>query len=147
MRDRQLEFSSVTISFFVHATEDLDRITNRLSEALDLNPADLVCETVEGHFGNKITSVKAHIIGEKTGLVARKLISRLSDHARKDTINLVGSSTDMHDSLYLRLDRQSLHGKLELADDEPIRVKLKPKYRLADRNTTLKAYVELIECE
>lgn len=144
MQKTQVEISSVTISLFVHATEDVDRILKDLFRAFDLRQEDVVCESVEGHFGNMITSVKAHAIGENAKLVVRSLISRLSDRARSSIVAELGKSLDEHDSLYLRFDRQSLHHKLELGDDEPIRVKLKPKHRPPDRITTTKAYAELL---
>ncbi len=144
MEKTQMNISSIRISFFVHATEDIDKMLTDLSDAFSLRQDDVVCESVEGHFRNTITSVKAHAVGENAKLVARSLISRLSDRARSSIVAELGKSMDEHDSLYLRFDRQSLHRKLELGDDEPIRVKLKPKYRLADRISTTKAYAELL---
>lgn len=145
MREAQIELSSITISFFVHATEDIERILLDLSNTFGLKETDIACESVEGHFGNLITLIKVHVIGERSMLVARCLTSHLSKCAKSNIMSELRISMDQHDSLYLRFDRQTLHRQLELDDDEPIRIKLKPKFRLADRSTIMKAYTELLK--
>lgn len=145
MREMQIEFSSVTISFFVHSTEDINKILPDLANAFGLTQNDIAYEDVEGYFGNVITSAKVHIIGDNAQQSVQKIISRLSDRAKSNIVTELPKSMDMHDSLYLRFDRQTLRGKIELGDDEPIRVKLKPKHRLLDRNMTTRAYVEMLK--
>lgn len=140
-----IEFSSVTISFFVHATEDLELVLHDLSSVFDLGDEEITKETMAGHFGNSIIFVKAHITGNRAQQVAGLLMMKLTDLARSRIIAELEKSMDEHDSLYLRIDRQSLKNTLEIGDDEPVRVKLKPKSRLPDRRVMKMAYTELIK--
>ncbi len=51
---------------------------------------------------------------------------------------------DEHDALYLRIDRQSIDRELVISDEEPIRVKLKPKFRVGGRASMKEGYGEMI---
>jgi RNA binding exosome subunit len=140
-----LDFSSITISFFIHSTEDADRLKKLAMERLGLDSSELNVEKITGHFGNEILSVRAHVIGERAQAVATRIIEQLSKTARDSIRNEIGKALDEHDSLYLRLDRQSLQDPLlSLSDEEPIRIKLKPKGRFGGRQTMKREYEELI---
>jgi RNA binding exosome subunit len=140
-----LEFSSVTISFFIHSTEDKDRLLRDVRERLGVEDADLLEEKITGHFGNEITSVRAHIIGERAQEVVQGIVDSLS-RLSKDLMRVeIEKSLDEHDSLYLRLDRQTLEEKaIALSDEEPIRVKLKPKRRNGGREAMKAQYLEML---
>ena len=123
------EFSSVTVSFFVHSTEDRERLLSSVSDRFGLKMEVLETEEVEGHYGNKILSVKAHITGRMAQDIASNLLSNLSSRAKTQILAELGKSIDEHDAFYLRIDRQSIDREIALSDREPIRVKLKPKFR------------------
>lgn len=137
------EFSSVTISFFIHSTEDRERLLTSVSARLRLATEELEIEEVEGHFGNRIVSVKAHITGRRAQDIASNMLTNLSKRAKNQTLADLGRSIDEHDSLYLRLDRQTIEGAIALSDQEPVRVKLKPKFR-ESRESMREGYKELI---
>lgn len=137
------EFSSVTISFFIHSTEDRERLLTSVSARLRLATEELEIEEVEGHFGNRIVSVKAHITGRRAQDIASNMLTNLSKRAKNQTLADLGRSIDEHDSLYLRLDRQTIDGAIALSDQEPVRVKLKPKFR-ESRESMREGYKELI---
>jgi RNA binding exosome subunit len=102
-------------------------------------------EKILGYFGNEIVSVRAHIIGKKTQGVSALIFRSLSKTARSLLLSEIEKSLDEHDSLYLRLNRQSLNDQeISVSDDEPIRVKLKPKSRFGGRSSVREQYEELI---
>ena len=105
----------------------------------------MIKEKILGYFGNEIVSVRAHIVGRKTHAVSDLIFRSLSKNARSLLLSEIEKSLDEHDSLYLRLDRQSLNDpQISLSDDEPIRVKLKPKSRFGGRSSMKEQYEELI---
>ncbi len=140
-----LEFSSVTVSFFVHSTEDEPRLLETVQARLGIQEEEMKKEKILGYFGNEIVSVRAHIIGQRTQTISDLIFSSLSKTARTLLLSEIDKSLDEHDSLYLRLDRQSLSDpEISLSDDEPIRVKLKPKSRFGGRSSMKEEYEELI---
>ena len=145
MRNKTLlEFASVTVSFFVHSTEDSDSLLSIISEKLGLAPEELHTEGVEGYYGNTIISVKAHVTGRKAQEIALGTLRNLSRSASQQILSELDKSMDEHDALYLRIDRQSINREIALSDEEPIRVKLKPKYRFGGHNSMKESYEELI---
>jgi len=134
----------VTVTFFIHATEDQERLLSKIKIALDIPEEQLVIENIQGHFGNVITSVKGHFIGEDARKLSLKIFENLAADSRNTLISELEKSMDEHDSLYLRIDRQSLDQGLSLSDEEPIRIKLKPRIRAGGREAMIKQYAELI---
>jgi len=140
-----LDFSSVTISFYIHSTEDEDRLRRLVIERLGLDSSELEAEKIVGHFGNEILSIRAHAIGARATVIAARIIEQLSNTARVSTRAEIEKALDEHDSLYIRLDRQSLQDPLlSISDEEPIRIKLKPRSRFGGRQNMKREYEELI---
>ena len=139
-----VEFASVTVSFFIHATEDAQRLLSTVSDRLGLAEEELQQETVEGYHGNAIISAKAHVVGKRAQQIVTLLLRNLSQKAKEKIASELDKSIDEHDSLYLRLDRQSMENGLDISDEEPIRVKLKPKFRVGGRNSMKESYMEMI---
>ena len=137
------EFSSVTVSFFMHSTEDRERLLSSVSARLGLAKADLETGEMQGHFGNEIVSVKANITGTRGQDVASDMLMYLSKRAKTQTLADLGKSIDEHDALYLRIDRQEIDKEIAISDQEPIRIKLKPKIR-GSRQSMREGYRELI---
>jgi len=136
-------FSSCAISFFVHATEDPDRIFDGLTSVLRIDRSELSLEELEGYFGNHILSAKGLLVGKRANEIAVRIFVSMDDNSKKKFKTEIEKSIDEHDSLFLRIDRQGLRDStLVLSDDEPIHIKLKPKNR-SDRGTMLDTYREL----
>ncbi|HYB03861.1 MAG TPA: RNA-binding domain-containing protein, partial [Nitrososphaerales archaeon] len=132
------------ISFFIHSTEDEEQLMKLVRDRLGLDPPEISEEKIIGHFGNEILSVKAHVIGPRAQSIAGQILRQLSSAARASIRGEMEKSLDEHDSLYFRLDRQSLHEPLiSLSDEEPIRIKLKPKSRSGGRKAMKAEYEEL----
>jgi RNA binding exosome subunit len=144
-RRSRAEFASVTISFFIHSTEDESRLISQASRSLGISPESFELETLEGHYGNVIHSAKAHIVGYQADTVSKFILGRLDSSCKATIVSDLERSIDEHDSLYLRLDRQLLGQSLVLGAEEPIRVKLKPKKRYVNRMAVRDAYQELLK--
>jgi RNA binding exosome subunit len=141
-----LDFSSISIAFLIHATEDAEELLRSVKEEFSLNNDDISLEKIEGYFGNEILSIKVHVIGPRSKSVADRIFSRLSKNSRQTLLSELDKSMDEHDSLYIRIDRQTLgSGELFLSDEEPIRVKVKPKRRVGGHQSMREQYRELIK--
>jgi RNA binding exosome subunit len=139
-----MEFSSVTVSFFIHSTEDEERLMKLVIDKLGLDLSEISEEKITGYFGNDTVSVRAHVIGPRAQIVAGQIFKLLSCSAKASIRGEMEKSLDEHDSLYLRLDRQRLQDPLmSLSDQEPIRIKLKPKSRFGGRKAMKEEYEEL----
>ncbi len=124
-----VEFASVTVSFFIHSTEDANRLLSFLSEKLGLFPEELQTEAIQGHFSNSIIAAKAHVTGRRAQQVAAGVFANLSSTSKAQLLWELDKSMDEHDALYLRIDRQSPNREITISDEEPIRLKFKPRFR------------------
>ena len=97
-----------------------------------------------GITGIQLFLLEAHIIGKRRPGVATLILRDLSKGAKKQVLSELDKSMDEHDSLYLRIDRQSIVRELTLSDEEPVRVKLKPKFRVGGRVSMKASYEEMI---
>ena len=145
VKSSRIEFSSATITFFIHATEDGSRLVNKVSRSLGIPVTSVELDTLEGHYGNVLHSAKAHIVGQGADQVSKSILSRLDSQSKATIISDLEKSVDQHDTLYLRLDRQLLGEGLALGSEEPIRIKLKPKNRYGNRRVVRDAYRGLLD--
>jgi RNA binding exosome subunit len=117
----------VEASFLIHATEDEEKTTRAVRELLGAEEGPERQE-LEGHFGNKIVSMRFHLTGDEAEEGFKHLLSRLGkdgrDELRRDLADLV----DEHGALFFRLSKQfAVHGSAALSGSDPIRVKVKPR--------------------
>jgi RNA binding exosome subunit len=140
-----VDFASVAISFFIHSTEDEGRLEHDVTEAFQLFPGEISFDKVQGHFGNQMLFAKVHLTGARANNVSRVILDRLSQRAKAQLGEEMEKSVDEHDALYLRLDRQSLPKELNVSDEEPLRVKLKPRIREGGREAMINTYREMLK--
>jgi len=118
---------SLEVSFLVHATEDETKIGKAVASVLEFE-GEPKRDEMEGHFGNSIVRVSYHLTGEEAQGAFGKLVSKMEPALRKRLRGDVGERLDEHSALYLRLDKQCLmEGRVELADADPIRIRVKPR--------------------
>lgn len=141
----QVQFSSVAISFLIHSTEDTERLIDEVSQGLGLESKEISREELEGHNGNQMILAKAHLTGSRAREVVETISKRLSTLARRQLLDILEDSMDEHDALFLRLDRQSIAKQLDAGEEEPIRVKIKPKFRQGGRQSMKESYVEALK--
>ena len=116
---------SVEATYLVHQTEDGGRIRRYVEEALGSDGEREELE-MEGHFGNRIISVKTHYVGDAAAAAFDWISSRIARPDREQLIAGLASHLDEHSALFLRLDKQKLvEGRLVLGGRETVRVKVK----------------------
>jgi RNA binding exosome subunit len=118
---------SLEVSYFVHATEDGDKIAAAVSGIF--GPlGEPRAEEMEGHFGNKIVRVSHHLNGEDAAMALTTVLSNMSLDLKRRLREELGVHLDEHSAFYLRLDKQRLlAGRLQLTDSDPVRVRVKPR--------------------
>jgi len=67
---------SVEVSYFVHATEDPQKIAAAVESVFGFVGAPAT-EELEGHFGNAILTVNHHLTGEDAGSAFASLASKM----------------------------------------------------------------------
>ena len=121
------EIQSVEVSYFVHATEDETRLIQSVGEKLSLEVAPQR-EELRGHFGNRIVHVRYHVTGDKAENLFTSITSRIDRADSQAILDTLHAMMDEHRALYLRLNKQQLlSGKIALAPNDPVRVKVKPR--------------------
>ncbi len=132
----EMKFSSIEITWMIHATEDGKKVVDKMLELFPLNHDEIKSLDLEGHFGNPILLYKARLIGDRAGEFVQALFSSLSDLDKVILEREVSEHLDEHGAFYIRIDKQLLcEGKIGLSEKEAIRIKLKPKIgsKLHDR--------------
>ncbi len=130
------EIQSVEISFFAHATEDERRVVEKVSSFFSLPTPKI--ELLEGHFGNRIARVIYHVTGQEATALFSLIASKLSKDDAKKILDDRVKNVDEHGALYMRLSKQELMSKrLVQAEDDPVRVKVKPRGNLRGDTTFL----------
>ena len=124
----------IDVRFFVHATEDLDKVVEAVQRVL---PSDYVDDIVfkktnlRGHYGNPITLFETRIKKRETIRAFVEHFSSSLDELDKETLRREIDLRVEKGSLYVRLDKQAaLQGALRLCTADPIRVRIrfrKPK--------------------
>lgn len=137
-------FTSVTISFLIHATEDVSSLINLVSNRLGLSSEAFEVRQLEGHYGNALHYASAHVTGNTANTVSDLIFANLDNESRSVLTSNIESSLDEHDALYIRLDRQLLGERLTFGSEEPIRIKFKPKNRKGGRKTIREEYTDLL---
>lgn len=118
---------AVEVTYFVHATEDPEKLRKAVADLLGLSSGPAV-EELAGHFGNAILSVKFHAVGHEAESAVERVFASMTKKLRGEIASDLGAHLDDHSALFLRFDKQLLvQGKLALGSGDPVRVKVKPR--------------------
>lgn len=118
---------SLEVTYFVHATEDREKIEKAVARLLGQEP-NPEAEALEGHFGNQIVRARVHLTGEDAGSGFSRLVGSLPPAVLEQIVSELESHLDEHSAFFVRLDKQSLvSGSVSLGDSDPVRVKVKPR--------------------
>ncbi|MBI2127291.1 MAG: hypothetical protein HYU02_08295 [Thaumarchaeota archaeon] len=144
MPRQDLRFKSVEVSYFLHATEDYDRVIATIAKALHIQPESFTSSDAQGHYGNPIKIVRAHLVGKEVGDFVRMLFGSLSSIQKQEMLTDIDRSLNGHGDLFIRLDKQVLlSGKLVQSDIDPVRIKIKLRFNFG-RDSILEAYQALL---
>ncbi|MDE1857659.1 MAG: hypothetical protein KGI26_01140 [Thaumarchaeota archaeon] len=118
---------SVEVTYLVHETEDQEKLGRAAAELVGAGSVP-EAEPLEGHFSNKITRARIHIVGDEAESAARKIFEAMSKELRQEILSGIRAFVDEHSALYLRFDKQLLvQGTLALGSGDSVRVKVKPR--------------------
>ncbi len=123
----QREIQSLEVSCFVQATEDETKLSDSIMRALRIEqqPEE---EVLEGHFGNRMASLRWRVTGEEAWTSFQALISLLGRDGRRELERELGACIDEHGALYIRLNKQTLvTGVASFSSSDPVRVRVKPR--------------------
>jgi RNA-binding protein len=117
---------SIEITYFVHATEDREKILRAVERMLGVPGPEL--ERLEGHFGNEILKGRIHVTGESASKVFMTIVSGMSKNLIREIGDNITKYLDEHSSLFLRFDKQALVlGSFVLGEADTVRIKVKPR--------------------
>ena len=140
-----MQFKSVEIAYFLHATEDHNRVIAGIARELSISIDKFESIHAEGHYGNPLKIVNAHIAGADARDLAESFFGRLSSTVKDRIVQEIGLSLNEHGDLFVRLDKQQiLAGKIVLAEADPIRLKFKLRYNMP-REQLLQAYARFLQ--
>ncbi|MFC1752291.1 RNA-binding domain-containing protein [Thermoproteota archaeon] len=123
--------ASIEIKFIVQATEDEDKILNRISEVFRIPIEMFEKSTLDGHFGNPIKFFRFHISGKNADNIANGMANIFEDGWKKMLQFELINNIDKHGSLFLRIDKQSFFkDKLTQSPIDAVRVKMKPRFKI-----------------
>jgi len=119
----------IDIRFFVHSTEDVNKVVHAAQRILPPDYVDSVSfkrSSLRGHYGNPITLFETRIKGrEIIKSFIENLSTSLSGLDKETLLSEIGLHVEKG-SLYIRLDKQAaLQGDSKLCAADPIRVRIR----------------------
>ena len=140
-----MQFKSVEITYFLHSTEDYDRVIASIAKELSIPVDRFEVSNAEGHYGNPLRKTKAHLTGAEARDFADGFFGRLPSIVKGSIAQEIRLSLNEHGDLFARLDKQQLlAGKIILAEVDPVRMKFKLRYNMP-REQLLQSYAEFLQ--
>lgn len=140
LRDESISHIPVTyvdIRFFVHATEDPNKVVEAARRLLPTNHVNEIVfnrSNMNGHYGNPITLFETRVKKrEIVKAVVETLSSGLGELDKEALLREISLHTEKG-SLYVRLDKQAaLQGEFKLCSADPVRMRIRfTKKKLED---------------
>jgi RNA binding exosome subunit len=140
---RQEPIQSVEISTIAHATEDPSKVDNALQNLLLDIHQPFTRRYLEGHHGNPIVKIESKLTHENAARFAYTLIHHLSKSERLKLLRDLQLHSDDDGNLYIRVDKQkSFLGAIQMAEEDPIRVKIKFNRLMGDSKKSMMNFLE-----
>ncbi len=135
---------NVSLRAFIQATEDEDSVKTALS--LFLFDGEIEAINTEGHFGNPITILHAHVKGRNCRRFIELLKSKLPEHELDRLKNELDERIDDDCCLHIRFDKQAAYnGIVQLAaTTDTIAAEIKLKAFPARRENAIAAAEEIL---
>ncbi|NSL76647.1 MAG: hypothetical protein HS049_03485 [Thaumarchaeota archaeon] len=141
---KKLDFRTIEITFVIHETEDIDKFLSHLFEIFGLSDTDFSIKKTEGHHGNIIQLIRAHLIRDRVPEITHKILSSITVTDLKTINNNLLYYLDDKFTLYLRFNKQDIiDNVLTLSYDDSVRIKMKPKIKL-NKDKAIASYKELL---
>ena len=140
---RQDPIQSVELSTIAHATEDPSKVDKALQTLLLGIHQQFTRQYLEGHHGNPIVKIEAKLTDESAGHFAHLLGSKLSKSERLVLLRDLHLHSDDDGNLFVRMDKQKLLQEVfRIAEDDPIRVKIKFNRLIGDCKKSMMVFLE-----
>lgn len=124
------DFSGAEVDLVLHATEDREKVLAAVERALAVPAQSFQGEPSEGHYGNKISLLRAQVAGEDAGRLAEKVVLALNSSDRQELADHLDEYSDEKGNLYLRLDKQRIcQGRVSLVEADAVRIRFRPARR------------------
>ena len=141
---KKLDFRTIEITFVIHETENIDKFLSHLLEIFGLSDTDFSIKKTEGHHGNIIQLIRAHLIRDRVPEITHKILSSINVTELKTINNNLLYYLDDKFTLYLRFNKQDIiDNVLTLSYDDSVRIKMKPKIKL-NKDKAIASYKELL---
>ena len=141
---KKLDFRTIEITFVIHETENIDKFLSHLFEIFGLSDTDFTIKKTEGHHGNIIQLIRAHLIRDRVPEITHKILSSITVTDLKTINNNLLYYLDDKFTLYLRFNKQDIiDNVLTLSYDDSVRIKMKPKIKL-NKDKAIASYKELL---
>ncbi|HEY4699281.1 MAG TPA: RNA-binding domain-containing protein, partial [Nitrososphaerales archaeon] len=127
---KEKEIWTIQIEFFIHATEDENRVTKAVSDMLQIPNESFEKSELEGHHGNRIIMFKANIKRKEGERLVNRVVSMIDNFTKKNILFNIQSNIDEHGALYFRWNKQSiLLNRVEQSQVDAVRIKIKPVFK------------------
>ena len=141
---KKLDFRTIEITIVIHETENIDKFLSHLLEIFGLSDTDFSIKKTEGHHGNIIQLIRAHLIRDRVPEITHKILSSINVTDLKTINNNLLYYLDDKFTLYLRFNKQDIiDNVLTLSYDDSVRIKMKPKIKL-NKDKAIASYKELL---
>jgi RNA binding exosome subunit len=120
-------FIGAQISTIVHATEEKDKLVERVKTTLGLPDTDFAVSRTEGHWGNEIFLLAASIGKDEANSLYLRIKSSMNDSFHGQVLDF-DEWRDEKGNLFIRLDKQKLcQGMISVSEADPVRIRFKPE--------------------
>lgn len=114
------------LSFFVHSTEDEERVTSSVERMLGVGVNELEKREIKGQYDNIIKVYTGSFKGRKAESLLLRIARGLEGSSRSYLSRNITQFIDHQGRLYIRLDKQELVlGRLVLGSRDPIKITFK----------------------
>jgi len=119
---------SIEMSFYIHATEDEQKLLDGIKAIFNLPPENFRQSIFEGHYGNPIVKYTSYLKGSLAKHVLEAIFTRLDPVDKRLLLESLRARIDEHKNLYLRIDKSSLFKNfLKLGAANVIHFKIIPR--------------------
>jgi hypothetical protein len=128
-------FSGAQVDLVLHATEDGEKVLAAVEKTLAVPAASFSGEQSEGHYGNRISLLRAEVQGEDATRLAKKVVATLNSADRHELADHLEEYSDEKGNLYLRLDKQRIcQGRVSLAEADAVKIRFRPVRRFGQKD-------------